>query len=262
MTRMQASRSAAKAIEFKGGALAATTAYIRDAHTMRLADAMHSLLGGMPEFFAGELAVLDFSELAVETDKVDWPGLVSLLRRYGLQPFGVRHVRADWVDAARKAGLVIVPDTGATAHPAPAPAAAPATAPAAAPSPAPSAAAPLVPAGPTMTIERPLRSGQQIYARGTDLVVLGGVSPGAEVIADGSIHCYGPLRGRAIAGAQGDSTARIITTTLAAELVSIAGVFRTFERGLPPEVAGKPAHIRLVGEGESAQLRVDPLALA
>ena len=98
-----------------------------------------------------------------------------------------------------------------------------------------------------MFIDRPLRSGQQIYARGADLVLVGGVSPGAEVIADGSIHCYGPLRGRAIAGAQGDDRARIITSNFGPELVSIAGVFRTFERGIPETIAGRAAQVRLSG---------------
>jgi len=73
------------------------------------------------------------------------------------------------------------------------------------------------------------------------------VSPGAEVLADGSIHCYGPLRGRAIAGAQGDHSARILATNFGPELVSIAGVYRTFERGIPEAFAGKATLVRLTG---------------
>ncbi len=110
-----------------------------------------------------------------------------------------------------------------------------------------------------MFVDRPLRSGQQVYARGGDLVLLGGVSPGAEVIADGSIHCYGPLRGRAIAGAQGDSKARIIASNFGPELVSIAGVFRTFERGIPDNVAGRAAQVRLNGVDNT--LNIEPLQL-
>ena len=107
---------------------------------------------------------------------------------------------------------------------------------------------------PTMFVERPLRSGQQIYAHGTDLVLLGGVSPGAEVIADGSIHCYGPLRGRAIAGAQGNQAARIVASNFGPELVSIAGVYRTFERGIPEAFAGKPTLVRLNGTDHTLNL--------
>ncbi|HNF00592.1 MAG TPA: septum site-determining protein MinC, partial [Thauera aminoaromatica] len=125
-------------------------------------------------------------------------------------------------------------------------------APAAAPPPLPPPVA--AAATPTMFVERPLRSGQQIYARGTDLVLLGGVSPGAEVIADGSIHCYGPLRGRAIAGAQGNQAARIVASNFGPELVSIAGVYRTFERGIPEAFAGKPTLVRLNGTDHTLNL--------
>ena len=97
----------------------------------------------------------------------------------------------------------------------------------------------------TMIVNRPLRSGQQVYARGCDLVVLAAVNAGAEVIADGSIHIYAPLRGRALAGASGDAGARIFTTRFEAELVSIAGVYRTFDAGVPGELAGKPVQVQL-----------------
>jgi len=89
-----------------------------------------------------------------------------------------------------------------------------------------------------------LRSGQQVYARGGDLVVLSIVNPGAEVIADGHIHVYAPLRGRALAGASGDAEARIFTTCFAAELVSVAGVYRNFAEGIPAEWALRPVVIR------------------
>jgi len=106
---------------------------------------------------------------------------------------------------------------------------------------------PAVPA-PTLVIDKPLRSGQQVYAKGGDLVVLAVVSHGAEVIADGSIHIYAPLRGKAIAGARGDTSARIYTQSLEAELLAIAGIYRTAENALPADVAGKPAQVYLQGE--------------
>ncbi len=101
---------------------------------------------------------------------------------------------------------------------------------------------------PTLVIDRPLRSGQRVYARGGDLVLLGVVSHGAEVIADGNIHVYGPLRGRAIAGASGDAEARIFAGSMEPELISIAGTYRTTDRPLAADVQGKPALARLDGE--------------
>lgn len=109
---------------------------------------------------------------------------------------------------------------------------------------------------PTLVIDRPLRSGQRIYAKG-DLVVLGAVSNGAEVIAEGNIHIYAPLRGRALAGVHGNHDARIFCTSLEAELISIAGIYRTAEVPLAAEVKGKPAQIRL----DEERLLIEPLRL-
>jgi len=114
---------------------------------------------------------------------------------------------------------------------------------------------PAAAATPPMVVDKPLRSGQRVYARGGDLVVLAVVSFGAEVIADGSIHVYAPLRGRAIAGARGDTTARIYSTCLEPQLVSIAGIYRTTETPLPADVVGQPAQVRLDGE----KIIVEPL---
>jgi septum site-determining protein MinC len=99
-----------------------------------------------------------------------------------------------------------------------------------------------------MVIDKPLRSGQHVYAKGRDLVVLAMVNPGAEIMADGHIHVYAPLRGKAIAGARGDESARIFTSCLEAELISIAGTYRTSDTPLPDDVAGKPAQITLQGD--------------
>ena len=109
---------------------------------------------------------------------------------------------------------------------------------------------------PTMVVDKPLRSGQRVYAKGGDLVVLALVNHGAEVIADGSVHVYAPLRGKAIAGARGDTSARIYAHSLEAELLSIAGIYRTTENPLPADVAGKPAQVFLDGE----KLLMQPLA--
>ena len=100
---------------------------------------------------------------------------------------------------------------------------------------------------PALMHHHPVRSGQQLYARHRDLVVTTVVGAGAEVIADGCVHIYGALCGRAVAGARGEVTARVFCQELQAELVSIAGVFRVFET-IPPELAGKPVQAWLDGE--------------
>ena len=108
---------------------------------------------------------------------------------------------------------------------------------------------------PTMVIDKPVRTGQRIYAEGADLVVLAIVNAGAELIADGDIHIYAPLRGRAIAGAHGNQGARIFVQRLEAELISIAGCFQVFENGIPENVRGKPAQVHLDG----SRLVMEPL---
>ena len=99
----------------------------------------------------------------------------------------------------------------------------------------------------TLVIDKPLRSGQQVYAHG-DVVILDVVSYGAEVIAEGNIHIYAPLRGRALAGVKGNTGARIFSTCMEPELISIAGIYRTAEQALPADVLGKTAQVRLAEE--------------
>ncbi len=103
-------------------------------------------------------------------------------------------------------------------------------------------------AAPTMLIERQLRSGERIYAAGGDLIIVGNVGHGAEVIADGNIHVYGHLLGRAIAGAKGDSAARIFTTHLDPQLVAIAGIYRLFDGEATPEALKKTVMVSLKNE--------------
>ncbi|MBP8133166.1 MULTISPECIES: septum site-determining protein MinC [Zoogloea] len=251
-----------KLIEFKGASLAVMTAHVRDTEAVRLADALHMMLGGMPDFFAGEPTVLDFAQLANIPERVDWTAILSLLRRYQVQPIGVRNLPETLHDGARRAGLALLGAEGLSAEqrviaPPPAPAPVVETPPAAAPAPASSEAVNIV--APTLIVDRPLRSGQQVYAKGGDLVLLAGMSPGSEVIADGSIHCYGHLRGRALAGARGDTSARIFSTNFGPELVSIAGVYRTFERGIPQAVAGRGAQVKLTGSDNLHTLEITPL---
>lgn len=110
------------------------------------------------------------------------------------------------------------------------------------------------PAVPTLIIDKPVRSGQKVYARGADLVVLAMVNQGGEVVADGNIHVYAPLRGKAMAGASGNANARIFSTCLEPELISIAGVYRTSEHPLASDIQGKAAQVRLSDDGQEKLL--------
>ena len=104
------------------------------------------------------------------------------------------------------------------------------------------------PARTTRVIKHPIRSGQRVYAKGGDLILLAAVSTGAEVMADGNIHIYAPLRGRALAGVSGDTTARIFCHSLEAELVAVAGNYRVFENVIPEQIYKQSVQIFLDGE--------------
>lgn len=214
---------------------------------------------GTPDMFSHDPVVIDVSQAAGDPLALDYPKLAELLRRFHMVAAAVRGGSPEQMAAALKAGLSEAPE--AVVH---APHAVPPVEAVGAAEPVleeptdsaaaseidapPSAAAPSeqpVAAAPTLIIDRPLRSGQQVYARGGDLVVMGAVNFGAELIADGSIHVYGPLRGKAIAGARGNTSARIFSTCMEPELISIAGTYRTTDNPLPAEVMGQPAQIRL-----------------
>jgi septum site-determining protein MinC len=252
-------------IQFKGTTLKIIQTQLRTTDPATLHEALADLTGNSPDFFENELAVLDFSGAEGLPDTADWTNIVSLLRHSGLHAVATRGLPDHLAAEAAAAGL---PAVGAEAlgrvraKPAEAPAPVPEPTPAPQPAPAPVIEAqPAEPAPRTVTLDKPLRSGQRFYAKGSDLIVLAMVSAGAEVIADGNIHVYAPLRGRALAGASGDKDARIFTTSLEAELVSIAGLYRTFEAGVPAELARQPATVSLLEEGGESRLNIAPLAL-
>jgi septum site-determining protein MinC len=215
-----------------------------------LAAALEAQACGAASLFQNDPVIVDLTKLRAADQPLAWDELLPLLRSHGMVPVAVRGGSAAQMDAAFAAGLIEAPEGHQAA--APSSAASPSvTEPATVAEPAIAVSPPL----PPMIVDRPLRSGQQVYARGTDLIVLGLVSHGAEVIADGHIHVYAPLRGRAIAGARGDASARIFATCLEAQLVSIAGTYRTSETPLPDDVLARPAQVRLDGE----RLVVEPL---
>ncbi len=249
---------ARKPLEIKISTVVAVAALLGDTDHAKLSAALAQITGGTPDYFEDEFTLIDLAPLPpAEAGKIAWPELIALFKQHRLNPVAVRNAPASLEDAIRSHGLSIdgveqakpfelTPPPSPVAEPSPV--AAPERAPAPTPTTAPAAPAPSAMPLPTMIIDMPVRSGQRIYARGSDLVVTATVNPGAEVIADGSIHVYAPLRGRALAGASGQSDARIFSLAMEAELVSIAGVYRTFDDGWQKDLSGKPAQIRLKDE--------------
>lgn len=244
-------------IEIKISTVVAISAILRSADPLAIDAALKQMTGGVSDFFEDEFAVIDVGAIAsAGAAPIDWRALVDLLKKYRLNAVAVRGATPDMAEAIRARGLSL-DDGSSGAKPradADAPASVPVLAPAA-PAPAPQVATALVSPG-AMIIDTPVRAGQRIYARGCDLIITAAVNNGAEVIADGSIHIYAPLNGRALAGASGNAEARIFALSMQPELVSIAGVYRTFDDGFPPEMARQPAQIRLLGD------RIDILSLS
>ena len=269
--------NASSTFEIKSAALTLVAVAIKTADLARLGQGLTSRFGGNGTPFDQEPVAIDLSALREADDPVDFIAVMALLRHHGMVPIAVRGGSLAQMDAASAAGLaeahphapgvpavraeaVVVPAPITLAPaltPAAAATAAPAT-PAVPPAPPSARAAPVPPMPPrrhAVVVDKPLRSGQQVYAKDADLIVLAVVSFGAEVIADGNIHVYAPLRGRALAGAHGDTSARIFTTCLEPQLVSIAGIYRTTEKELPADVLGKPAQVWLDGDS----LVIEPL---
>ena len=249
------------AFELKSAALTLISVVIKTTDFALLAQELSALLAGTPGLFEQDPVVMDVSTLRDAPSPIDFAALVALLRQHHMQPVAVKGANAEQAAAALAVGLAEAPEGHQPTVRAPVAAnAPPELPPELPPEPAQDAQAPPAPvatAMPTMVLDRPLRSGQQVYARGADLVVMAAVSFGAEVIADGHIHIYAPLRGRAIAGARGNKDARIFTTCMAPQLISIAGIYRTSETDLPATVQGKPAQVRLDGE----RLVIEPIAV-
>lgn len=231
--------------EIKSANLPLVALLLKSADLAALADELKARFADIPEFFDNDPMVIDLAPLQGEGE-IDFGELLHLLRGYKVMPVAVKGGSEAQMKAAVLKGLAVanelrvVPQKPAATEQVRADKVPPAT--------------PLH----ALIVDKPLRSGQQVYARGRDLVVMSMVNPGAEVIADGSIHVYAPLRGKAIAGAKGNTEARIITLALEPELLSIAGVYRTSEVPLPAEVLGKPAQVRLMG-GSSGKLVMEAI---
>jgi len=223
-------------LELRSAALTLVAVVLKTTDLSVLAHELAERVAATPGLFESDPVAIDLSRVREACEPIDFGALIALLRSHHLVPVAARGGNAEQMAAAAAAGLAEAPDTPRAA----------------------AAREPLLltesirevmlPAPPPLIVDKPLRSGQQVYARGTDLVVLALVSYGAEVIADGSIHVYAPLRGRALAGARGDTGARIYTTCMQAQLLSIAGIYRTGEAAVPAQLDARAAMARLDGD--------------
>ncbi|MEX1080505.1 MAG: septum site-determining protein MinC [Halofilum sp. (in: g-proteobacteria)] len=227
------------ALEFKGRMTTLTILRLLEPSVEVLARELDRHVQQAPGLFQGLPVILDVGEVASSDLHMDLPGLAAHLRSRHLIPIGVRGSDARWVEAAETAGLPIFPEESDSA---------------ARSDPSPKANGEPEAGACGLVITEPVRSGQQVYARGGDLVVIAAVSPGAELLADGHIHVYGALSGRALAGVQGDTSARIICRSFHAALVSVAGTYSISDQ-FDEELSGMPVQTFL----QQGTLRIERL---
>lgn len=217
---MSVTSETAQTVGFKGRMMTLTVLEVRETDLARIDAALGRQLERSPAFFES-MPVL----LSLPAGPIDVAAVVRLLRSHALVPVAILGRHSEHADSARAAGLGVLSDERQ-------------------------------PRGqsesrpqrqPTRVIDTPVRSGQQVYARGTDLVVTAAVSEGAEVLADGHIHVYGALRGRALAGASGDAGARIFCRRFEAELVAVAGNYKVAE-DMDEVLRGKAVQVRMEGD--------------
>ncbi|MGY3264177.1 septum site-determining protein MinC [Lysobacter sp. HA35] len=245
--------------ELKIGQVGIANLRVRTLDVEKLAEEMRGRVQRAPNLFARAAVVLDFGGLTRTPDVATARALVDALRDAGVLPVALAYGTTEIEALSRELGLPLLAKfraqyeraDGAAAEPAPTPRHERAPEPVAAPVAAPAAAST---SQPGMVQSAPVRSGQQVYADNRDLTVLASVGAGAEVMSDGSIHIYGALRGRALAGAQGYEQARIFCREFHAELVAIAGHYKVSE-DIPAHLLGKPVQVWL----EAGQLRIEAL---
>lgn len=228
------------AIEIRFGQVGLAQVRIRTVDAGTILDELTGRVAAAPQFFERTAVCLDLSALDKEPTTSEIRAVFDAVRRAGMLAVGLAHGTAAVDALARSLEVPVLTQFRVQGK------ATPVQTPKEPPKPAP-APEPAVLSTPSLMQHQPVRSGQRIYARHCDLVVTSTIGAGAEVIADGCVHVYGALRGRAMAGARGEVTARVFCQEFHAELVSIAGVFRVFET-LPPELAGKPVQAWLDGD--------------
>ena len=237
MTQPLDAAAGAPAIDLRFGQVGLMQLRIRTTDPGAILDELTGRVASAPLFFQRTGACLDLTVLGRDPQLEEMRAVIDAVRRAGMLPVGLVGGSAAVELLSAALGLpVLAPFRSQTQ-----------VAPIVQPAPIAQPAERAEPGIPALIQHQPVRSGQRLYARSRDLVVTSTVGAGAEAIADGCVHVYGSLRGRAVAGARGETSARVFCQEFRAELVSVAGVFRVFET-LPPELAGKPVQAWLDGD--------------
>ena len=224
--------------QMKGTAVTAVVMDLYDYSPDRFFEQLKQKIDSAPQFFNASPLVLNLASYDGELQAEQLQQVVESCRELGLQPIACKAVVGELASTVRRLGLASLPASNTRATQIQAESA--------------HEVVEKVPVfRPSKVITRPVRSGQQVYAEGADLILMAAVSEGAEVLADGHIHVYGPLRGRALAGVKGDTDARIFCRQMEAELISIAGYFILNDK-LREQCWKQAAHAFL--EGESIQV--------
>lgn len=251
---MNAKIDTTDACDLRFGQVGIACVRVRRVDAAALCDELERRVRAAPQMFARAAVVLDLSHLLDLPDDGAVDALLEAVRSAGMLPVGLAYGTSETEALAKRMGLPLIAKFRAAYEPVSGSPAAVAE-----PSRQVEPAAPAVQREPILSAPVPgsmqgaqhhagsVRSGQQVYARERDLIVTGAIANGAEVIADGNIHIYGNLRGRAMAGAQGDEKARIFVSDFRAELVAIAGQYRVFEQ-IPDDLEGQSVQCWLDGE--------------
>lgn len=221
-----------QAIEIRFGQVGLVQLRLHTLDSGSILDELTGRTATAPHFFERTAVCLDLSALAQAPEAGEIRAVMDVIRRAGLLSVGLAQGSATAEALARELDVPVFTHIRAPNRPVPVVQAAPSPEPASLPA---------------QIQVQPVRSGQRVYARNRDLIVTTTVAAGAEVMADGCVHIYGPLRGRVMAGVHGDTSARVFCQEFHSELVSIAGIFRVFET-IPSELAGGPVQAWLAGE--------------
>lgn len=222
----------APVFQLKGSMLALTILELSSNDLDSLDSQLAEKVEQAPQFFQEAPIILALDKCKPSAEPLNLARLLSICRQHGLQTLAIRTEHPDHLAAAKALDVAVTPPSDARERPV--------------------AITPAAPAEPSLipakVITHPVRSGQQIYAKNTDLIVMAAVSAGAELLADGNIHVYGPLRGRALAGINGNLEARIFCQQMGAEMLSIAGQYKVAEDLRRDPLWGKATQTCLNGE--------------
>jgi septum site-determining protein MinC len=243
--RVDNSAEVLEAADLRFGQVGIASVRVKSNDADALCAALEARVHAAPQLFERAAVVVDLSFLPDQPDDDEAKALLDAVRAAGMLPVGLAYGDSATDELARRLKLPLIAKfRAAYVRDADASATASATAPAAAATQPERHTQDTPAAAATRHHLQPVRTGQQVYAQGSDLVVVGAIANGAEVLADGNVHIYGALRGRAFAGALGDEHTRIFCSEFRAEIISIAGHYRVFEE-LPDELAGRAVQIWL-----------------